>query len=186
MLAGALTLAVIAAGCSAAPPGSNAPTTAAAAVMSIFTGDQRVLTSFLGVKFGDSLSHVQLTMPIGQVQSAPYGADAYCIDQYAVGPIVWERVIFEFTDSTGMQLVLARFSQSSSGTVFETLEKTLGTPTRTHQWTGSRPPTLDAMWELPHGERVNFDGPNRLVAVVGPAGGPLRQDIELSQTNGLI
>lgn len=184
-LIGLAILAIAGAGCSAAPAGSNGPTAAAASVMSIFTGDQRVLTSFLGVRFGDSLSHVQLTMPIGQVQSAPYGADAYCIDKYAVDSIVWERVIFEFTDRTGMQLVIARFSASSGDAVYESLQKSLGPPTRTHR-SGSIPAGLDAMWELPHGERASFDGPNRLVAVVGPAGGPLRQDIELAQANGLI
>ncbi len=155
-------------------------------MIGLFVGDPRALTSFLGVKFGDSLEHVQRTMPKGEVKSAPYGAEAYSIENYEVDSIVWEHVIFEFTEQTGMQLVIARYSASSSVSVFEMLQKAFGTPTRTHQGPGTTPQSLNAMWQLPHGERISFDGPNRLVAVVGPAGGPLRQDIELSQTNGLI
>jgi hypothetical protein len=182
----AIVMTLIIAGCASAPPGSSGPTAAVAQVLSLFSGDQQTLTSFLGVKFGDTLSHVQQRIPDGQVLSAPFGADVYSLDTYAVGSIVWERVIFEFTDRTGMQLVMARFSAPSSDTVFEMLQKAIGPPTRTRQGTGASPATLYAMWELPHGERVSFDGPNRLVAVVGPAGGPLRQDIELSRANGLI
>jgi len=187
ILAGTLALAmVMSAGCAQAPEGSNAPTAAAAAVIGLFMGDPRTMTSFLGVKFGDSLEHVQRTMPKGEVKSAPYGADAYSVENYEVDSILWEHVIFEFTDRTGMQLVMARFSAPSADTVFDMLEKAFGKPARTHQGPGTSASSLDAMWELPHGERISFDGPNRLVAVVGPAGGPLRQDIELSQTNGLI
>jgi hypothetical protein len=181
-----LAMLVMPIGCGGAPAGSNAPAAAAAAVVGLFKGDPHELTSFLGVKFGDSLVHVQFRMPNGEVKSAPYGADVYEIENYKVDSVVWERVLFEFTDRTGMQLVMARFSASSSTAVLEMLQKAIGEPTRTHQGPGTSSAELDAMWELPHGERVSFDGPNRLVAVVGPAGGPLRQDIELAQTNGLI
>jgi hypothetical protein len=179
-------IAALLAGCAGAAPGTNAPTAYAEGIIGLFTGGGRTLTSFLGVRFGDDLYRVQQRMPSGEAESAPYGADAFRVDNVTVDGILWERVIFEFTESTGMQLVMARFSAPSATTVYTMLEKTIGPPTTSRQGAGTTPATLDAIWELPHEERVTFDGPRRLVAVVGPAGGPLKKDLPLAEANGLI
>ncbi len=184
--AAAALIAALLAGCAGAAPGANAPTAYAEGLIGLFTGGGRTLTSFLGVRFGDELYRVQQRMPSGEVESAPYGADAYRIDNVTVDGILWERVIFEFTEGTGMQLVMARFSAASATTVYTMLEKTIGPPTTSRQGAGTSPATLEAIWDLPHEEKVSFDGPRQLVAVVGPAGGPLKKDLELAEANGLI
>jgi hypothetical protein len=186
LIVSALT-ALLLAGCAGAAPGANAPSAYAEGIIGLLTGGgRRTLTSFLGVRFGDDLSHVQRRMPSGEVESAPYGADALRVDNVTVDGILWERVIFEFTEGTGMQLVMARFSAPSATTVYSLLERTIGPPTSSRQGAGTSPATLEAVWDLPHEERVTFDGPRRLVAVVGPAGGALKKDLELAEANGLI
>jgi hypothetical protein len=182
-----LTLALLLAGCAPAATGANAPSAYAEGLIGLFRGGGgRALTSFLGVRFGDELYRVQQRMPSGEVESAPYGADALRVDNVTVDSILWERVIFEFTEGTGMQLVMARFSPPSATTVYTMLEKTIGAPTTSRQGAGTSPATLEAIWDLPHEERVSFDGPRRLVVVVGPAGGALKKDIDLAEANGLI
>lgn len=173
-------------GCTGAATGANAPTAYAEGIIGLFSGGGRTLTSFLGVRFGDELYRVQQRMPSGEVESAPYGADALRVENVTVDGILWERVIFEFTEGTGMQLVMARFAPPSATAVYTMLEKTIGPPTTSRQGAGTTPATLEAVWELPHEERVTFDGPKRLVAVVGPAGGPLRKDLQVAEANGLI
>jgi hypothetical protein len=185
-VAASALIAALLAGCAGAAPGTNAPTAYAEGIIGLFTGGSRTLTSFLGVRFGDDLSHVQRRMPSGEVESAPYGADAFRVDNVTVDSILWERVIFEFTEGTGMQLVMARFSAPSATTVYTMLEKTIGPPTTSRQGVGTTPATLLAIWELPHEERVTFDGPSRLVEVIGPAGGPLKKDLPVAEANGLI
>src|SRR5208282_4270282 len=55
------------------------------------------LTSFLDVRFGDSLYRVQNRFPSGTMQTAPYGADTYRISNIEVDGIRYERVKYEFT-----------------------------------------------------------------------------------------
>jgi hypothetical protein len=134
------------------------------------------LTSFLGVRFGDSMYRVQNRFPSGTVETAPYGADTYRINNIEVDSIRYQQVKYEFTTYSGMQLVMAWFTPESSGQVLEKLVEAVGPPTDQNSVRGSAPADTEAVWRLPHGERVIFDGPKRFVAVLGPGGGPLKTD----------
>ncbi|MGB0060054.1 hypothetical protein [Candidatus Binatus sp.] len=134
------------------------------------------VTSFLDVRFGDSLYRVQNRFPNGSLETAPYGADTYRLENIEVDGVRYQRVKYEFTSYSGMQLVMAWFTPDSSEQVLEKLIAAIGAPTEQDSAKGSAPADTRAMWRLPHGERVVFDGPKRFVAVLGPGGGPLRQD----------
>lgn len=140
------------------------------------------LTSFLDVRFGDSLYRVQNRFPNGSVETAPYGADTYRIDNIEVDGIRYQQVKYEFTSYSGMQLVMAWFTPESSSTVLEKLIAAVGPPTEQNSAKGSAPSDTQAVWRLPHGERVVYDGPKRFVAVLGPGGGPLKQDAIENET----
>jgi hypothetical protein len=134
------------------------------------------LTSFLDVRFGDSLYRVQNRFPSGEMQTAPYGADTYRINNIEVDSIRYEQVKYEFTAYSGMQLVMAWFTPDSGGKVLQKLVQAVGPPSEQNSSKGSAPADTQAYWQLPHGERVIYDGPKRFVAVLGPGGGPLKQD----------
>ena len=134
------------------------------------------LTSFLDVRFGDSLYRVQNRFPNGSLETAPYGADTYRINNIEVDGIRYSQVKYEFTSYSGMQLVMAWFTPDSSGKVLEKLVAAVGAPTEQNSAKGSAPADTHAFWQLPHGERVVFDGQKRFVAVLGPGGGPLKKD----------
>jgi hypothetical protein len=140
------------------------------------------LTSFLDVRFGDSLYRVQNRFPNGTVETAPYGADTYRINNIEVDGIRYQQVKYEFTSYSGMQLVMAWFTLDSSGDVLEKLVAAVGPPTEQNSAKGSAPSDTQAVWRLPHGERVVYDGPKRFVAVLGPGGGPLKQDAIENET----
>lgn len=134
------------------------------------------VTSFLGVRFGDSMYRVQNRFPNGSVETAPYGADTYRLDNIEVDSIRYQQIKYEFTTYSGMQLVMAWFTPDSSGKVLEKLVEAVGPPSEQSSIKGSAPAETHAVWRLPHGERVIFDGPKRFVAVMGPGGGSLKQD----------
>ena len=134
------------------------------------------LTSFLDVRFGDSMYRVQNRFPSGVIETAPYGADTYRIDNIEVDSIRYRRVKYEFTTYSGMQLVMAWFAPESSAQVLAKLVAAVGPPTEQNSAKGSAPADAEAVWRLPHGQRVIYDGPKRFVAVIGPGGGPLKQD----------
>jgi hypothetical protein len=140
------------------------------------------LTSFLDVRFGDSLYRVQNRFPNGTLETAPYGADTYRINNIEVDGIRYQQVKYEFTTYSGMQLVMAWFTPDSSGTVLEKLVAAVGPPTEQNSAKGSAPSDTQAVWRLPHGERVVYDGPKRFVAVLGSGGGPLKQDAVENET----
>src|SRR5580704_8967767 len=135
------------------------------------------VTAFLDVRFGDSLYRVQNRFPNGSLETAPYGADTYRINNIEVDGIRYQRIKYEFTTYSGMQLVMAWFTPESSGQVLEKLIAAVGPPTEQINTKGSSAPAdAQASWHLPHGELVVYDGPKHFVAVVGPGGGPLKQD----------
>jgi hypothetical protein len=134
------------------------------------------LTSFLDVRFGDSMYRVQNRFPNGSVETAPYGADTYRINNIEVDSIRYQQVKYEFTSYSGMQLVMAWFTPESSGKVLEKLISAVGQPSEQTTAKGTAAADIQAIWRLPHGERVIYDGPKRFVAVLGPGGGPLKQD----------
>jgi hypothetical protein len=140
-----------------------------------FLGQPNV-TSFLDVRFGDSLYRVQNRFPSGTIETAPYGADTYRIENIEVDGVRYQRVKYEFTTYSGMQLVMAWFTPDSSGQVLAKLIAAVGPPTEQNKTRGIAPADAQASWRLPHGELVVYDGPKRFVAVVGPGGGPLKQD----------
>jgi hypothetical protein len=144
------------------------------------------LTSFLDVRFGDSLYRVQTRFPSGVMQTAPSGADVYRIDKIEVDSIRYTQVDYEFTSQMGMQLVVARFTPDSAGQVLEKLVQAVGPPTQQSNPGGSDPAGARASWQLAHGERVIFDGPKRFVAVIGPGGGSLKLDIAVREANDAL
>ena len=140
------------------------------------------VTSFLDVRFGDSLYRVQNRFPNGSPETAPYGADTYRINNIEVDGVRYQQVKYEFTSYSGMQLVMAWFTADSSGKVLAKLVAAVGPPTEQNSAKGSAPSDTQAVWRLPHGERVVYDGPKRFVAVLGPGGGPLKQDALENET----
>src|ERR1039458_3680024 len=63
------------------------------------------LTSFLDVRFGDSFYRVQNRFPSGVMETAPYGADTYRLNNIEVDSIRYEQVKYEFTTYSGMQQI---------------------------------------------------------------------------------
>ncbi len=135
------------------------------------------LTSFIGVRFGESMMRVQLRYPGGSVETSPNGADAYRLQGVNVGTIQYETVVFEFSSESGMQLAFAKFAPASSDEVLARLKGSFGAPDslREGQTPGSQ--SLEATWELPRGERISFSGAQRVVVLLGPGGAGLRRDI---------
>lgn len=173
-----LILAATLASCSAHLP--SAPSLTLSGALSMVGKPN--LTSFLGVRFGDSLYLVQTRFPSGMMETGVYGADTYRIDNIEVQSIRYERVKYEFATYSGMQLVAAWFTADSSGKVLGKLVQAIGPPTRQSNLKGSSPVDTEASWELPHGERVIFSGPRRFVAVLGPGGSTLKHDIPGTDT----
>lgn len=144
------------------------------------------LTSFLDVHFGAQLVEVQERYPMGAVETSPYGAEAYRIERLRADHLRYDTVIYEFTAHTGMQLAIATFAADSTAGVFDELEQALGAPTAQKPSGGRGAESIEATWDLPHGERVSFDGPNRRIEMLGPAGSPLKQDIAIREANGAL
>jgi hypothetical protein len=144
------------------------------------------LTSFIGVRFGESPTRVHLRYPRGEVETSPNGAQAYRLKGIQVGTINYETVLFEFTSEAGMQLAIARFAPDSTGEVLKHLEAAFGPPDVIRRGQASRASDLDASWELTRGERITFDGPARVVVLLGPGGGPLRRDVQPQLESGRL
>lgn len=170
-----VSLAIVCAGCS-----SSSPAPAIPAIRDLLGPPD--LTSFLDVRFGDSMYRVQNRFPNGSIETAPYGADTYRINNIEVDSIRYRQVKYEFTSYAGMQLVMAWFVPESSDKVLAKLIAVVGPPSEQNSAKSSAPADTRAVWRLPHGERVIFDGPKRFVAVLGPGGGPLKQDAAENET----
>jgi hypothetical protein len=135
------------------------------------------LTSFIGVRFGESMVRVHLRYPGGAIETSPNGADAYRLRGVEVGAIQYETVVFEFSSESGMQLAFAKFAPASSNEVLAHLEGSFGEPDVIRQGQAPGSKNLEAVWKLPRGERISFDGAQRVVVLLGPAGTGLRRDI---------
>src|ERR1700719_4307961 len=103
-----------------------------------FLGPPNV-TSFLDVSFGDSAYRLQNRFPNGTLETAPYGADTYRINNIEVDGIRYQQVKYEFTTYSGMQLVMAWFTPDSEGAVLEKLVGAVGLPTEQNSVKGSAP-----------------------------------------------
>jgi hypothetical protein len=166
-------LAVMLVGCSANSPPITLPP-------ALSFGARQNLTSFLGVRFGDSLYHVQTRFPAGFMRTGPSGQDAYRIDNIEVDNIRYQQVEYEFTTLSGMQMVQAWFTPESGAAVYSKLVQAVGEPNRK---TPGAAQNGESYWNLPHEQRAIFDGPKRFVAVLGPGGNPLKHDFPASTSN---
>ena len=116
-----MTGAIVCAGCSTGAPAPAMPK------IGELLGKPN-LTSFLDVRFGDSLYRVQNRFPNGSIETAPYGADTYRINDIEVDSIRYQQVKYEFTSYSGMQLVMAWFTPDSSDLVLAKLIAAVGPP----------------------------------------------------------
>lgn len=147
------------------------------------------LTSFLGVEFGSSLDRVREELPDGDFETSPYGANAWRVGSVESGGVRYRTVVFEFTDNTGMQMAIAEFAPGDGPAVLSQLKRALGEPAALRSGTAGSsaqvaPPgahlgadDMIANWDLPHNEKVTFNGPSQQVEMLGPAGSPLRHDL---------
>jgi len=142
-------------------------------------GGARRFGSFLDVRFGDSLFRVQMLHPGGNIETSPYGADAYTLKDVDAQGVHYEFATFEFSSAHGMQLVFARFSPESADTVFKRLSDNLGAPSTGGEPADSSPDTIDAAWGTSDETMVRFVGPRRYLIIVGPYGKSLEPDIKL-------
>lgn len=137
------------------------------------------VSSFLGVSFGESLSDLEMKYPGGEEETSPYGAPAYRIDDVSGDDVHYRKVVYEFAEGTGMQMVYAEFDPISAAELFKDLKNSLGEPVSAWTESGKAHDAIDAEWLLPEGELVKYDsGMNRL-AILGPSGGSLRADIRM-------
>src|SRR5258708_12643862 len=79
------------------------------------------VTAFLDVRFGDSLYRVQNRFPNGSLETAPYAADTYRINNIEVDGIRYQQVKYEFTTYSVIQLFMPSFTPISSVTLLENL-----------------------------------------------------------------
>lgn len=147
------------------------------------------LTSFLGVQFGSSIDRVREELPDGDFETSPYGANAWRVGSVESGGVRYSTVVFEFTDNTGMQMAVAGFAPGDGAEVLGQLKRALGEPAALRSGAsgssassvqpGAQPAADDmiASWDLPHNEKVTFNGPSQQVEMLGPAGAPLRHDL---------
>ena len=156
----------------------------ACSVVGPLSGERR-FGSFLDVRFGDSLSQVQMLRPRGSVETSPYGADAYTLKAVDAEGVHYEFATFEFTSQQGMQLVFARFSPMSADTIFQRLRDNLGQPTTGAAPADSSPQTAQAVWRTQDGATVRFVGAQRYLIIVGPYGKSLEPDIKLRSEAGI-
>jgi len=174
---GALLLAILVCACTTGAQGPSMP--------AWFPFARPRLRSFLGVRFGERLSSVRLRYAAGRVETSPYGAEAYRLSGVAADSVRYETVIYEFTEEGGMQLVMAKFSASSTEAVFRQLHRALGAANSVKPRGGaSDPQAVLAWWQLGGGGQVRFSGRRRVVVMLGPEGAALTHDIELRTAAG--
>jgi hypothetical protein len=134
----------------------------------------------MGVRFGDSLDDVQRRFPLGSSQTSPYGAPAYKIEDASSGSVEYQDVIYEFSERSGMQMVIAHFAPSANADVYQQLQTTLGAPTSTGA-TNEGATTVEAEWRLSDGSSVRFNGRMHRVVLLGKDGRSLEVDIHLRE-----
>ena len=136
-------------------------------------------SSFLGVKFGNSLIDAEKLHPLGSADTSPYGSEACRLTDVVAGAASYQWVIYEFTAGHGMQMVVARFNPDSSHQTFEELHKTFGNPELSNG-ASSADASIDT-WLMANGASVKLDGPHRQLVVVGTYGKSLEVDVALRE-----
>jgi hypothetical protein len=81
---------------------------------------------FHDVRFGDSLTDVQMRYTAGEPQTSPLGANSYRLRGVVDRGVTFDPVIYEFTDGGGMQLVIAHFGAASAATIAADLRAEMG------------------------------------------------------------
>jgi len=142
-------------------------------------GPPHELDSFIGIRFGDSIDHVERQFPTGLIQTSPYGAPAYKLENVSSGNIEYQDVIYEFQQNVGMQMVIAHFEPSAGTDLFQQLQTTLGPPVSASSGSEGSASGANAAWRLSDGSRVIFDGPFHRLVLIGKNGGSLETDIRL-------
>ncbi len=153
-----------------------------AAVQSLSGGGKHqhpYVSSFLGVSFGEALDDVQMKYPTGDPETSPYGAPAYRVTSVSGGLVHYTSVVYEFQHGAGMQLIYAKFDPGSAADLLKVLKDDLGEPVSTRTGTGQEHDTVEASWVLPKGESVEYDSGLSRLAILGPEGGPLKDDIRM-------
>jgi hypothetical protein len=140
----------------------------------------RQLKSFLGVRFGDSIDDATHRYPAGSVETSPYGAPAYRIENEQSGSVAYQNIVYEFNDA-GMQLAIAHFTPSSSSYVLQQLTQSLGEPTSSGGTDPTDASTMKVSWALAGGGVVDFSGPAHRLTLIGPRGNSLKQDVTLRE-----
>jgi hypothetical protein len=134
--------------------------------------------ALMGVRFGDSIAEVQRRFPLGSTQTSPHGAPAIRLEDVSSHAIAYQDVIYEFSETSGMQMVIAHFDPSQSGEVYQQLQSSLGAPA-TSGAVAEGAANLEASWPRSDGSGVFFSGPMHRVVVLGKDGGSLKVDIRL-------
>lgn len=137
----------------------------------------------MGVRFGENAYDVERRFPDGAPETSPYGAPAYKIENVSLGTIDYQDVIFEFSEKSGMQLVIAHFTPSSSAEVYQQLQKTFGPPSSTGATDASDLSTVEASWKRDNGASAIFSGAFHRLTLIGPDGGALKTDVRLRDTD---
>jgi len=144
----------------------------------IHSGMPRGLDSFMGVDFGDTFDEVERRFPTGLIQTSPYGAPAFKLENVSSRSVEYHDVIYEFAQNSGMQMVIAHFEPSAGADVYQQLQHTLGAPSSAGAAIeGSA--SAEAAWRLSDGSRVLFSGPYHRLVLIGKDGGALETDIRL-------
>jgi hypothetical protein len=137
----------------------------------------------MGVRFGENTYDVERRFPDGAPETSPYGAPAYKIENVSLGAVDYQDVIFEFSEKSGMQLVVAHFTPSSSAEVYQKLRKNFGPPSSTGGINASDVSTVEASWKRDNGASATFSGPFHRLTLVGPDGAALKTDVRLRDTD---
>ena len=151
----------------------------ACSVVPLAMPSSRGPSSFLGVKFGNSLMDAEKLYPLGSAETSPYGSEAYRLTDVVAGAASYQWVIYEFTPGHGMQMAMARFNPDSSDEIFEELHKTFGNPGLSNG-ASSAGASIDT-WLMANGTSVKFDGPHRQLVMVGAHGKSLEPDVALRE-----
>ncbi len=115
---------------------------------------------------------------MGLIQTSPYGAPAYKLENVTTRNIEYQDVIYEFSLASGMQLVIAHFIPSASADLYQQLQSDLGAPSSLTA-PPDRPDRGEASWHLPSGTRVMYSGPYYRMVLIGKDGGELEADVRL-------
>jgi hypothetical protein len=90
----------------------------------------------------------------------------------------YQDVVFEFSDSAGMQLAIAHFASSAKADVYQQLEARLGAPSSIAA-SSEAAGNVEAAWQLSDGSKVLFSGQFHRLVLLGKEGRSLEVDIRL-------